>query len=373
VSFLTLIVKNLLRRPLRSLLTIVGIAVGIGAVVALTSLAWGFERSWTATHKARGTDLIVTKASIRNAMPTPFPQELRAVVEALPHVQEAPGTLVEIVGLEDLPSVVLFGWEPGTFLWSHLTLEQGRWPDAASKRTVALGVIAAEMLGKKVGDAIQIEAGTCTVGAIFSSAALAENGGIVVPLAELQALMNRPGMVNFFNVRLVPGTTPEQVQELRAQVTQRLPGLKAFSGGEVAQANAGIQIAKAMSLATSLIALFVGAIGIMNTILMSVFERLHEIGVLLALGWRRARIRQMILAESLVLSLVGGVAGCGLGVAVVRLLQVSPWIRGKLEAQVDLPLIGVALLIALGLGALGGLYPAWIGSRMSPVTALRHE
>jgi putative ABC transport system permease protein len=55
------------------------------------------------------------------------------------------------------------------------------------------------------------------------------------------------------------------------------------------------------------------------------------------------------------------------------LLQVSPWIRGKLEAQVDLPLIGVALLIALGLGALGGLYPAWIGSRMSPVTALRHE
>jgi putative ABC transport system permease protein len=294
-------------------------------------------------------------------------------VEALPHVRDARGALVEVVGLEDLPSMVLLGWEPGSFLWDHLKLEQGRWPDAGTRRSVALGTIAAEMLGKKVGDPIQIEAGTCTVGAIFSSSALAENGAIVVPLAELQALMDRPGMVNFFNVRLAPNTTPEQVQELRALVKQRLPGLTAFGASEVAQANAGIQIAKAMSLATSVIALFVGAVGVMNTILMSVFERLHEIGVLLAIGWRRARIRWMILCESLVLSLVGGVVGSLLGVAAVRLLQSTPWIRGKLEGHVDLALLGVALAIALGLGALGGLYPAWVGSRLSPVTALRHE
>jgi len=373
MSFLTLVLKNLLRRRLRSALTIVGIAVGIGAVVALTSLAWGFERSWAATYKARGTDLIITKASIRSAMPAAFPQEWRAKVEALPYVKEAPGALAEVSGVEEVPSMVLLGWEPGNFLWEHLKLEQGRWPDRDSRRVVALGTVAAEMLGKKVGDPIQIETGTCTVGAIFSSSALAENGAIVLPLAELQALMDRPAMVNFFNVRLVPGTTPEQVQELRALVKQRLPGLTAFSAGEVAQANAGIQIAKAMSLATSMVALFVGAVGVMNTILMSVFERLHEIGVLLAIGWRRSRIRWMILCESLVLSLVGGIVGSLLGVATVRLLQVSPWIRGKLEGQVDLPLLGIAMLIALGLGALGGLYPAWVGSRMSPVTALRHE
>jgi putative ABC transport system permease protein len=373
MTFLTLILKNLLRRPLRSVLTIVGIAVGIGAVVALTSLAWGFERSWSAAYKARGTDLIVTKTSTRSAMPAPFPVQFRTELEKMPHVKEAPGALVDILGIEDSPTMVVLGWEPGNFLWEHLKLEHGQWPSADTRRVVALGSVAADMLGKSVGDPLQIEAATFTVGAIFTSAALAENGSIVVPLAELQEVTDRQGMVNFFNVRLTPGTTPEQVEELRRTIKAQGKGLNAFAAGEIGRTNAGIQIAKAMSLATSLIALVVGAVGIMNTILMSVFERLHEIGVLLALGWRRSRIRWMILCESLVLSLVGGLVGCALGVAAVRLLQISPWIRGKLEGQVDLPLLGVALLIALALGALGGLYPAWLGSRMSPVTALRHE
>ena len=67
MSFLTLILKNLLRRPSRSLLTVIGIAIGIAAVVALTSLAWGFEQTWNNIYKARGTDIIVTKASTRSA------------------------------------------------------------------------------------------------------------------------------------------------------------------------------------------------------------------------------------------------------------------------------------------------------------------
>jgi len=128
-----------------------------------------------------------------------------------------------------------------------------------------------------------------------------------------------------------------------------------------------------MSLATSLIALVVGAVGVMNTILMSVFERLQEIGVLLAIGWRRARIMRMILFESLLLSFVGGTAGCGLGLVATHMLQTSPWIRGKLEGEFSPMLLGGALLIALALGALGGFYPAWLGSRMSPMTALRHQ
>jgi putative ABC transport system permease protein len=373
MSFFTLILKNLLRRPLRSVLTIVGIAVGIGAVVALTSLAWGFERSLAGAYEARGTDLIVTKSATGSALPAPFRADIRAQIEALPHVKDAPAALGEILSIEDLPAVVVLGWEPGVYLWDHLKLERGRWPDATTRHVVALGSIAAEMLGKSIGDSIQIETTTCTVGGIFNSSALAENGAVLMPLAGLQEIVDRPGMVNFFNARIQPGTTEAQVEELRALIKARFPGFNAFSASQVAQANSGIQIAKAMSLATSLIALIVGTVGIMNTILMSVFERLQEIGVLLALGWRRMRILRMILIESLVLSLAGGVLGSVLGVVVLRALQASPWIRGKLEGQVAPSLIGVALLIALGLGALGGLYPAWIGSRMSPVTALRHE
>ena len=373
MTFYTLIFKNLLRRPMRSLLTILGIAIGIGAVVALTSIAWGFESGMVNIYKARGTDLVVTKTTSRSAMPVPFPATTQDEVRALPHIREITGVLSDIVSIEDSPAILLFGWEPQSFLWFHLKLVKGQWPGATTNKVVAVGTVAAEMLGKSVGDKIQIETAEYTVCAIFTSSALAENGALILPLAEMQSLTDRNGMVNFLNVQVDPATTAEQVEQLRRTIKARFKGLTAFNPGEAAQSNTAIQMAKAMSLATSLIALVVGTVGIMNTILMSVFERLQEIGVLLALGWRRGRIMRMILCESLALSFAGGIAGCLLGLVAVRLLQASPWIHGKLEGQFNPLVLGLALLIALGLGALGGVYPAWIGSRMSPVTALRHE
>ena len=73
------------------------------------------------------------------------------------------------------------------------------------------------------------------------------------------------------------------------------------------------------------------------------------------------------------LSFVGGLGGIALGYIAVNLLQATPWIRGKIEGEINLPLFGLALVIALGLGALGGLYPAYRGSRLHPSEALRYE
>jgi putative ABC transport system permease protein len=247
----------------------------------------------------------------------------------------------------------------------------GRWPDDSSKNEVALGTLGAEMLGKKIGDKIQIESREFTVCGIFRSAALAESGAIVMPLPAMQALTEKEGMVNFFDIWLQPRTTSDQVEQLRTEIKTKFKDLTAFDPGSVSESNLAMQIAKAMTWAVSSIALVVGAIGVMNTILMSVFERLHEIGILLAIGWRRGRIMGMILAESLLLGFIGGIVGCGLGVAAARLLQRSPWVQGKLEAALDPRLLFFALLIAIALGGLGGLYPAWIGARMSPARALR--
>ncbi|MEQ1854708.1 MAG: ABC transporter permease [Chthoniobacteraceae bacterium] len=373
MSFLTLILKNLLRRRSRSLLTIIGISIGIAAVVALTSLAWGFERSWTNVYKARGTDLIVTKTATRSAVPAPFSVELQGEMRKMPHVREVAGLLTEVFSVESMPSLVVLGWEPGTSLWEHIRIVEGRLPSATARDELLLGTIAAEMLGKKVGDNVQIETTDFKVTGILSSSALAENGAAVLPLAGMQALTEREGMINFIGVRMEADTKPEEIEKLRLAIKDKFKGLTAFNPGTVAQSNVGIQIAKAMSLGTSIIALVVGAVGVMNTILMSVFERLREIGVLLAIGWRRGRILRMILMESLALSFVGGIVGCALGVAAVNALQATPWIRGKLMGEVSPSLLGVAMLIAFGLGALGGVYPAWVGSRMSPINALRHE
>jgi putative ABC transport system permease protein len=152
-----------------------------------------------------------------------------------------------------------------------------------------------------------------------------------------------------------------------------MPAFRAFTAGQVADRNAAILAAKAMSWTVSAIAVVVGAVGVANTMLMSVFERIQEIGILLAVGWRRSRIVAMILYESLVLGLVGGIAGIAIGVAGVRVLERTALLRGKVEADLGLSIVGLALFLSIGLGVLGGIYPAMRGARMRPADALRYE
>jgi putative ABC transport system permease protein len=371
--FLTVVFKNLRRRTTRSVLTVVGIAVGVGAVVALASIAWGFQKSWQQTYSARGTDLIVTKITSQSPLPSSFSEKIARDLRSLPQVQEASGLLSDMVSIEDSPTVLVFGWETKSFLWDHLKLIQGKWPDGEDDRSAVIGSIAADLLKKKVGSALQIETREFRVSGIFESSALVENGAVILPLRQLQEATEREGKINFLNLKLSPSTSTEQRDNLRGVIKERFPMFKAFAAGEVAQNNTGIQVAKAMSWATSVIALVVGAIGITNTVLMSVFERTHEIGILLAIGWRRTRILKMILYESISLSLIGGVAGTVLGFAAVKVLQQTAIMRGKIEGEISLNLVALAMLIALGLGTLGGLYPAFRGSRLPPSEALRYQ
>jgi putative ABC transport system permease protein len=372
MAFLTLIFKNLLRRPSRSLLTLLGISIGIAAVVALTSLAWGFELSWSNVYRSRGVDLIVTQTKIRGAMPAAFDDTHKAALQALPHVRSVSGTLCDIFSIEDAPTMVVAGWEPGSPSWDKVRNVQGSMPAPDSMNSAYVGEVAAELLHKTVGDTVQIETKEYKITGIYSSPAMAENSSIVLPLRAAQELTDREGKVNFFEIFLQPGTTEAQLAELQTQIKTMMPGFSAFSAGSLAQNSVGVQLAKAMSIGTSLIALIVGAVGVMNTILMSVFERIEEIGVLLAIGWKRSRIRRMILLESVTLGFLGGAIGCLLGVIGTKLIQATPWLRGKIEADITPGLLLVSLLVAIALGALGGFYPAWLGSRMSPANAMRH-
>jgi putative ABC transport system permease protein len=126
-----------------------------------------------------------------------------------------------------------------------------------------------------------------------------------------------------------------------------------------------------MSWGTSLLAILVGVLGVMNTMLMTVFERTHEICVLLAVGWKRGRVMRMILYESALLGLFGGIVGVGLGVLGVKLLTETPAMRGLLQPDLGIPLLGLSVLIAVAVGIVSGLYPAWRSSRLTPSLALQ--
>ena len=246
----------------------------------------------------------------------------------------------------------------------------GRLPRDAAEPAVVLGRVAADILRKKVGDTVQIETQEFPVVGIVDSDAMVESGAIILALEQLQAATGNEGKANFVNIRLTPGTTSEEVQRLCARIKAVFPAGRATVASEVVSGSQGFRMARAMSWGTSLLAVIVGIFGVMNTMLMTVFERTHEIGILLALGWRRGRIVRMILWESALLGLLGGVAGVGLGALALRLLQHAPAIRGLLEPDADARLLATAVAIAVVVGVVSGLYPAWRSSRLAPSLAL---
>lgn len=367
---LVLVINNLMQRPARSVLTIGGIAIAIGAVVSLTSLAWGFEEAWTRVYIARGTDLVVTKSGSLSPVAASFDETKTSEIAAVPGVADVSAMLGDVMSVEDVPIVLVFGWQPGTFAWRHVNLVAGAWPQDDEARAVVLGSVAADLMDKRVGSTVQIQAVPFTVSGIFESGALAENGSIVMRLQQLQKLSGKPNQVNFINIKLANLDDADQV---RRAIAQANPGFRAVSPGEVANGNAAIRVVAAMSKATAVLALLVGSLGVANTALMSVFERFHEIGVLMAVGWRRRSVLVMILCESIVLGLSGGVLGSVFGIATIKVIERLPIFRGKLEGDISVALIGVALAIAVSVSVLGGLYPAYRASRLSPAAALRYE
>jgi putative ABC transport system permease protein len=140
---------------------------------------------------------------------------------------------------------------------------------------------------------------------------------------------------------------------------------------EVLSQSDGVKTFKAMNWGTSIIALLVGTFGVMNTMFMSVFERTREIGILLALGWKRSRILRMILLESVALCFAAGLFGIIAGVLLLKILAVMPWMQGRIEPQITAELLTLALGLAIAVGVASGLYPALHCTRINPSLAIR--
>jgi putative ABC transport system permease protein len=359
-----------MRRPVRTGLTLGGISIGIAAVVALVGISRGFEKSWATGMEARGTDIVVNNMS-NSLMPTPFDAAARERIVKLPHVDATSSLLVQLMGVEDASMMIVSGREWGGYEWGNLKLVSGRLPRDAAEPAVVLGRNAAEVLKKKIGDPIQIDTRELTVVGIVDGGALVENGSVILSLPLLQDITGNQNRINIIDVRVTPSTSEAQIKALCKQIDGLIPEAKAMLAGEHIGDSQAFRFVQAMSWGTSLLAVLVGILGVMNTMLMTVFERTHEICILLALGWRRGRIVRMVLLESALLGLLGGIVGVLLGVAGVKILETAPAIRGLLEADLSPGLLVVSVGIAVLVGLLSGLYPAWRSSRLAPSAALQ--
>jgi putative ABC transport system permease protein len=137
--------------------------------------------------------------------------------------------------------------------------------------------------------------------------------------------------------------------------------------------NRQFKLVTGMAWAFSFVALIIGGIGVLNTMIMSVFERTREIGILRAIGWRPSRIMKMILMESALLSFGGGVLGTVGGIGMILVASRFASVSGIVHASISTDIVVKGFIVAMVVGLFGAAWPAYRGSRLLPTEALRHE
>ncbi len=363
-----MILRNLLGRKTRTFLTIVGIAMGVAAIVALVAIADGFASGYYGLLSGSEADLVITQAESFDMAISVIDEEVGPQLAAIPGVKEVEGMIVGEATTEGLPYFMVFGYDPEGIGIQHFRVVEGK--ELTTRREIIIGKLAAENLKKGVGDTVRLYDSAYRIVGIYETGAFFEEGGGVISLADAQAMLKRPRQVNTYAVKL---DDADQAESVRQRIERRFPDLLVVESANFADQQLGLQFVRAFAWVLSLLAVIIGGVGMMNTTLMSVFERTREIGVLRALGWRKGRVLAMILGESLLLSLLGGLVGVLLGVGAVKALGRLPAVSGWLQGEFSLGLFVQAAVVTLALGATAGLYPAWWASRLHPVEALRYE
>lgn len=382
--FFTIVLKNLWRRPVRSVLTLVGVAVAVGTTIALLSVSEGLREQTLESLEGRGIDLVILEQGVVDQLNSELDEGLVPLLAALPEVREVGPTLTDLGAFptpdDNTLNAVIQGWVPEGCLFAGLRIQRGRNLRVDDERSVVLGYVLAERLRKDVGATLEVDGEPFEVVGVFESYVPAENSGLIMPLAQLQRVMVHPGRLTGIGVILHESArSSETIEALRAKIEQlRLPNGRAARAVAMPTrdyvADAGhLRIANAMAWITSAIAVAVGTIGVLNTMLMSVTERQREISVLRAMGWRKSRVLRMILGESLLLTLVGSLFGAIAGYLLASSLTYMPIVRGLLESRTSPRVLFFGAVMALLVGLLGGVLPAIRGARTLPAEGLRHE
>jgi putative ABC transport system permease protein len=373
LSFTGFAWKNLWRRRLRTLLTLCGIGMAIGAFVALVGFSRSFENEWLKLYSSSGTDIAVVE---KNFLNTSVNEGLGAKLNNVPVVDRAEPMIFNLMDLTPEINALVFGWLDTSYEFDPLTfISGGRFHNG--KPEIILGEQLANTLNKKVGDTLDMQGSSYTITGIYHGGTALVAGAVIMPLDQMQQLSSSQGKVSGFHVRLKPapaGELPDHyIKRAQAEIEAALPGLNAQPAAERAANNQFVSLAHAVAWGTSCIALLMGVLGIANTMAMSVFERTREIGILRAIGWKAWRVLLLIQAEASVLGLVGGVVGILFGWGALHLLAALPQTASIVSTTLDPLQIIEALAIAVLSGLIAGAYPAWRGAHLSPVEALRHD
>lgn len=376
MNALTLPIADLRRRPARTALTAVGIAAAVSSYLTLVSLAQGLEHGWIASLEGRGVHVLALSRDTVEVMASSLPDALGPEIEAVPGVVQASGEMANLVRLE-VPvagtlHVTVRGWPPDSFKWRSLPMGAGRAPGPGEASGIVLGVTLAGLLRLGVGDTFELRGGAFTVTGVAAAGGVWNDRAVFLPLAAMQALFDRPGQVTEFSLQVARPGDAAFLSDLKRDLERRFPQLAFLEAGEIAGQNDVVRTFRAFSGAVSWVAMGMALVIVLNTLMMSVTERTHEIGVLAAVGWGPRRVLATVLLQGLLQTSLGAAAGVALGALSLRVVLRHPTLGGLVEPGLRPEVLVETLAAALLMGAVGGLYPAWRAARARPVASLRH-
>lgn len=363
----SIIAMNLRRRPARTLLTAAGIGVGVATIVALLSFTQGLSKTAAGLVHLGGSDMGVFQAGVADPTASVLPQSMVARLKNSPQVAQATPLLLIVEGVRSDPAAIVFGADQRGFFAQQLVIVGGSRP-VAEDREVLVGDRLASRLALRPGGALEVKGKPYRVAGVYHSGILFEDSGAVMGLAEARRLTGRPEEETNVVVRLSPGA---RARAAAGALERRFPGIQVISEPQQALrlgAN-GTLISKAI-LVIVVMALIVGVIGVTNTMAMAIAERQAELGLLSTVGWSPARVATLILGEGVAVSLIGAAVGLLFGVIGEDLLVRALGVSGYVTPTVTAWGLGRGLLVGVAIGVLGGIYPAWRVTRMTPLKAL---
>ncbi len=381
--------KSLLRKKMRSLLTVLGIAMAAWVLVSLFGFNRGYERSLNKDIDNLGFQMLVVAkgcpyeaATLMLKGGTGLRYMKESILADILKHKEVVGVTPQLMAAVFDPNkgetggiTAFLGVDPATFpaMKTYLKFKQGAWFANPEALEAVVGYEAAELEQREVGDKMLIPEKNVevTVVGVLQRSGTADDGTIFMPLRAVQKVFEKDGLITAAGIKADKNANIAALEDKLYD----LPDVQVVSMAQVKTTIMSlVSTAKVMVFSIALIAM----IGVVNTILMSVLERYQEIGIIKSMGAMPWDVFRMIWTETVILCLLGGTIGIGLSFAMAkvtdllirRLLPYTP--TGSLIA-INSGLGLVTLGVVLGIGLVSGIYPAWHAARIRPLESIRSE
>ncbi|MDE3064889.1 MAG: FtsX-like permease family protein [Acidobacteriota bacterium] len=375
MDFVAFMLRGVWAKKARSIGLAMAIAFAVLVVVTLQVTSTSLEQSAAAVMSVGKADITVVQKGVADILASTIDQSELSRVEKVPGVSRAVGVLVATEHLSaSTPLFIEIGISPRDLTAFGVTVVAGHPYAATATDQVMLGWRTASNLGLHVGDRFYAQQTWNTVVGIYSTGNSFGDAGAMLPLPSVQSFNRLPGVVTLVFVKVAGGEAKKNIDAVVRRIEYAMPELTTVTtAAQFGRADRNLVYLQAAVTASSVLAIAIGAVIVGNTLLLSLFERTREFGLLRAVGWTRRRLVTLLLGESLLLAFVGAAVGVGLSFGVIALLEQIPSLNGVLHATFTADAFTRGLTTAVGMTILGSLYPSIRAARLVPLKALSYE